>query len=127
MCCPDVLLWSNVIVREGGGQLAMSLGLGEQCVGLGLERLHGVCAGSEASWRFLERDELHEGASELCGITTLLPIHALPGGDDFPGSLGVVINGGLGVGGREVGEQLGAEETRLDQHGADSEGGNLWC
>ena len=45
----------------------MGLGLGEQCVGLGLERLHGVCAGSEASWRLLERNELHEGVGELEG------------------------------------------------------------
>src|SRR5947207_15201181 len=29
-------------------------------------RLHGVCAGSEASRRLLERDEPHEGVSELC-------------------------------------------------------------
>src|SRR6266496_6315590 len=74
-------LWSDVIVREGAGQLAVGLGLGEQCVGLALEGLHGVCAGSEASWRLLEGDELHEGVSELCGVTTLLPIHALPGSD----------------------------------------------
>src|SRR6185295_10599925 len=79
-------LWSDVIVREGRGQLAVGLGLGKQCVGLGLERLHGVCAGSEASWRLLERDEFHEGVRELCRVTTLLPIHALPGSDDAQAS-----------------------------------------
>jgi hypothetical protein len=52
---------------------------------------------------------------ELGGVATLLPIHALPGSDDLLGLLGVVVDGGLGVGGRVVGEQLGTEETRLDQ------------
>jgi hypothetical protein len=49
-------------VREGGGQLAMGLGLCEQRVGLGLKRLHGVSAGSEARRWLLERSELHKGA-----------------------------------------------------------------
>jgi hypothetical protein len=40
-------LWSDVIVREGGGQGAV--GLGEQRFGLGLEGLHGVCAGGEGA------------------------------------------------------------------------------
>src|SRR5882672_1877693 len=88
-------LWSDVIVREGSGQLAVGLGLGEQCVGFGLKRLHGICAGSEASWRLLERDKLHEGVGELGGVTALLPIHTLPGSDNLLGSLGVVVNGGL--------------------------------
>src|SRR2546427_6285511 len=90
--------WSGVSVREGGGQLAVGLGLGEQRVGLGLERLDRIGAGSEAGRRLLKRNELHEGVGELSGVATLLPIHALPGSDDFPGLLGVVVNAGLGVG-----------------------------
>jgi hypothetical protein len=32
---------------------------------LGLERLHGIGAGSKAGRRFFERDELHERVGEL--------------------------------------------------------------
>src|SRR5256714_10455240 len=118
--------WSNVIVGQRGGQLAVGFGLGEQCVSLGLKCLHGVCAGSKTNWRFLERNELHERVSELCGVATLLPIHALPGSDNLLGLRGVIVNGGLGIRGRVIAEQLGAEETGLDQHRANSEGGDLW-
>ncbi len=88
----------------------MRLGLCDQRVGFGLERLHGVSAGSEASWWFLERCELHNGFSELGWVPTLLSIHALPSGNDLFGSLSVVVNGRLGVGGRVGGEQLGTKK-----------------
>jgi hypothetical protein len=73
----------------------VSTGLGEQRGGLCLERLHGVGAGCEAGGRLLEHGKLHEGVGELGGVATLLSIHALPGSNDLPGSLGVVVNDGL--------------------------------
>src|SRR5689334_2307084 len=82
----------SALAREGGGQLVVGAGLGEQRVGLGLERLHGVSTGCEADRWLLERSERHNRFGELGGIPTLLPIHALPGSDDLPGSLGVVVN-----------------------------------
>ena len=88
----------------------MGSALGEKRVGLGRKRLHGVGAGSEAGGRILERDELYEGVGELGGIATLLPIHALPGRDDFLRLLGIVVDGRLGVRGRVVAEQLGTEK-----------------
>ena len=113
-------------MREGCGQLAVGLGLCEQRVGLSVEGLHGVGAGSEAGGWLLERSKLHEGFRELGRIPSLLPIHALPGSDNLLGSLSVVVNGGLSVRGRVVAEQLGTEERGFDQHRADSEWGDLW-
>src|SRR6478672_5544586 len=101
---PGEHLWSGVLVRKRRGQFAVGLTLDMQRVRLGLERLHGVGAGSKAGRRLLERDELHEGVGELGGVATLLPVHALPCGNDLPGSVGVVVNGGLSVGRRVVGE-----------------------
>src|SRR3954471_8601125 len=112
--------WSGVIVRERGGQLGVGLSLREERLGLGLERLHGVNAGSEAGRRLLERSQPHNSVGQLCGVSTLLPIHAPPGIDDLPRSLSVVVDGGLGVGGRLVGEQLGAKEPGLDAHRANA-------
>jgi hypothetical protein len=83
----------------------VGLALGEQRVRLDLERLYSVGAGSKAGRRLLERDELDEGVGELGGVATLRPIHGLPCGNDLPGSLGVVVNAGLSVGRRVVGEQ----------------------
>ena len=50
---------------EGGGQFAVGLCLREQRVGLGLERLHCVGAGSEAGRWLRERSELHKGFGPL--------------------------------------------------------------
>src|ERR1700731_1022588 len=116
---PNVRFRPKAVIRElldseGTGQLAVGMGLREQGAGLCLERLHRVGASSEAGWRLLERDELHDSVGKFGGITGLLPIHALPGRDDLLGSLRVVVNGGLGVGGRRVAKQLGAKETWLD-------------
>jgi len=58
-------IWSEVLVGKGGGQLHVGFALGEQRVRLGLERLHGVGAGSKAGRRLLECDELDEGVGEL--------------------------------------------------------------
>ena len=66
--------WSGAFVGQGAGQLAVGLGLGKQCVGLCLERLHGVGTGCEASRRFLERDERDERVRKLGGVATLLPM-----------------------------------------------------
>ena len=51
----------------------------------------------------------------------VLPVHAAPRGHGLFGALGVVLDGGFGVPGRFRGEQLGAEEPRLDDHAADAE------
>src|SRR4029077_15034105 len=81
---------SGGVVREGAGQLAVGLGLGEQSVRLRLERLHGVGAGSEAGRWLFQRSELHEGLGELGGVAALLAIHAAPSGDDLLRALRVI-------------------------------------
>src|SRR5688572_22479929 len=83
-------------------------------------------ASSKTNRRLLEPDESYEGIGQLGGVATLFPIHPLPGGDDFLRPLGIGVNGQLSVGGRVIAEQLGPEESRLDQHRADPEGGDLW-
>jgi hypothetical protein len=60
-------------VCEGGGQLAVGLCLGEQRVGLGLERLHCIGAGSKTNRRLLEPDERYEGLGELGGSPPCFP------------------------------------------------------
>ena len=52
----------------------MGVGLGAQGVGLGLEGLHGVGAGSEAGRRLVEPGKLHERVGELPGVAALLAI-----------------------------------------------------
>src|SRR6266478_969392 len=56
--------WSNRACR-----------IGRWCVGT--DRPLQCRTHSEANRRLLERDERHEGVSELGGVTALLPIHAL--------------------------------------------------
>src|SRR6476659_9792616 len=89
----------GVVVREGGRQLTVGVGLNEQGVGFGLESLHGVGPCSEAGGRLFERDKLHEGFGKLSGVASLLAIHAAPRGDDLLRALGIVADGGVGVGG----------------------------
>ena len=90
--CHAATLFSCVVVGERGGQLAVGPPLGQKRVGLGLKRLRGVGAGSESGGRILERGELHDGGGELGGVATLLPIHALPGRDDFLCLLSIVVD-----------------------------------
>lgn len=76
----------------------MRVGLGEQGFALGLEGRHGVGAGGEAGRGLLKSNELHEGVGELGRVASLLAIHAAPRGDGFHGALGVIVDGGFGVG-----------------------------
>src|SRR6185503_502391 len=71
-------------------------------------------------------NKLYQRIRELGGVTTLLSVHALPGRNDFPCLVGVVVNGWLGVGRRVVAEEFGAEESRLNEHRPDPKRGDLW-
>ena len=48
--------------------------LGEQRVGLPLERVHGVGTGGEAGRRILERHERYERLRELGRVATFIPV-----------------------------------------------------
>src|SRR5580658_11364630 len=112
-------------MSEGGGQLAISVRFGEQGIGLGLEGLHGIGTSGKAGRRLFESGEMHKCVGELSRVAALLAVHAAPSGNDLPGLLGVVVDGGLGVGRGVSTEELSAEEARLDEHCADTEGGDL--
>ncbi len=87
---------------EGGGQIAVGLGLCEQRVGLSLERLDCIGAGSKPGRRILEPDERYESLGELGGVAALFPIHTFPSGDDLLGPFGIAVNTRLSVDGRVV-------------------------
>jgi hypothetical protein len=78
-----------------------------------MDRREAALAELEQVFALIAQEHQERGIA-LGGVATLLPVHALPCGNDLPGSLGVVVNGGLSVGRRVVGEQLGTEESRLD-------------
>src|ERR1700733_14317585 len=103
----------------------MSVRLGEQRIGLGLEGLHGIGTSGKPERRLFESGEMHNCMSELSRVAALLAVHAAPSVNDFPGLLGVIVDGGLGVGGGVFTEELSAEEARLDEHRADAGGGDL--
>ena len=67
------------------------------------------------------RGELDQSVGELGGIAALPSVHALPRVDGLLGALGVVDDRGVGVASGLRGEQLGAEEAWLNEHGADAE------
>src|SRR3954451_19221595 len=105
----------GVVVGQRAGQFAVGVGLGEQLVSLLLEDPDGVGAGGPAPRRLVGVGELDQRPGELGGVATLEAVHAVPGGDGLLGAFGVVGDGGLGVAGRVLGEQLGAEEAGLNQ------------
>jgi hypothetical protein len=105
----------------------VGLRLCEQRVRLGLKRLYGIGACSKTSGRLRKADERHQSSRELGGVPALFPVHALPGDNYFLGLLGIALNSGLSVGRRVVAQQLGAEESRFDEHRANSERGDLRC
>ena len=72
----------------------MGVGLCEQRVGLGLERLYCIGAGSKTGRRLFEPTSV-TSLGELGGVATLFPIHTFPGGDDPLGPFGIAVNGGL--------------------------------
>jgi hypothetical protein len=55
----------SVLMSQGGGEFAIRARLSEQSIGLGLEALHGIGAGSEAGWRLFEPGEMNECVGEL--------------------------------------------------------------
>src|SRR5215203_2478964 len=113
------------IEGQAAGQFAVGVSLGEEVVGLSLERGDRVGAGRESQRRLLLTCQVDQRVGELRGIAALLSVHGLPAGDRLLGPLGVVLDRGCGVLGRLRREQLRAEEARLDQHRADSEPSNL--
>src|SRR6266496_1242862 len=111
----------GVAVGQGGRQVTVGVDLGEHVLGLLLDDLDGVGAGDPAQRRLVLARELDQRLGELGGVTALLAVHALPGGDGLLGSLGVVVDRRLGVVRRLLREQLGAEEAGFDEHRADAE------
>ena len=65
-------MWLGLIVREGGGELTVSVGLCEQRLGLRRERLYGVRACSKTGGRLLEANERDERLRQLGGVATLV-------------------------------------------------------
>ncbi len=104
----------SVLMSKGAGEFAICVRLSQQCIGLGLEGLHGIGTSGEAGWRFVESGKMNECVGELGRVAPLLPVHAAPSGDDLPGLFGVVADVRLGVGGRVATQEFSAEETRLD-------------
>src|SRR4051794_15540794 len=93
-CDPWVALGSSgVVVGEAGGELAVSVGLGEERVGLGLEEFDGVGTGGEPRGGLLKRGEVDERGGELRRVAALLAVHALPRLDGRGGAVGVVGDG----------------------------------
>src|SRR4051812_14248094 len=89
--------WSGVVVSQGRGQLAVSIGLGEQESCLLLDRLHRVDAGDEAQRWLVLTGELDQRVGELGRVAALLAVHALPSSDGQRGAFGVVRDGGRRV------------------------------
>src|SRR3954452_18469568 len=81
--------WSRgVVVVQRRRQLPVGVGLGEQGVGLLLDRADGVGAGGPP-WRWLlGAGELHQGRGELGGVPALLAVHPVPDLDGLLGALG---------------------------------------
>jgi hypothetical protein len=92
-------------------QVAVSIGLGEQGIGLGLKGLHSVGTRSEAHGRFREPGKLHERGGKLGGISILFAVHASPGCDGLLGAFGIIVDGGLRISGGAGSQQICAEET----------------
>ena len=83
---------SGVVVREGAGKLPVGVGLGEQVVGLLLDRGDGVGSGDPPQRGRVEFGELDEASGELRGVAWLLAVHASLAGDDLGGAFGVVVD-----------------------------------
>src|SRR5438445_261107 len=66
-----------------------------------------------------------EGARELGGVAGLLAVHALVPLHPLGVTLGVVRDGRRGVARGLLGQEIGAEETGVDDGGGDAEGLDL--
>src|SRR4051794_23487069 len=84
---------SGVGVREVAGEVAVGVDLGEQVLRLLLDTGDGVRTGDPAHRGLRRGREADEGGGELGGVTALLAVHAVPGGDGLLGALGVVGDG----------------------------------
>jgi hypothetical protein len=105
-------------MRQGTGEFAIRVGLSEQNIGLGLEGLHGIGAGSEAGWRLFEPGKMKECVGELGRVAPLPAVHAAPGGDDLSGLLGVVVDVGFGAGQRrEIVPEIGDRQIEIEYGG----------
>jgi AraC-like DNA-binding protein len=47
-------------MSKGGGEFAICVRLSQQCIGLGLEGLHGIGTSGETGWRFVESGKMNE-------------------------------------------------------------------
>jgi hypothetical protein len=108
----------SVLIRQGTGEFAIRVRLSEQSIGLVLEGLHGIGAGSEAGWRFFEPGEMNECVGKVGRVAPLLAVHAAPSGDDLSGLLGVVVDVGFGVGQRrEIVPEIGDPRIEIEYGG----------
>src|SRR6266700_3897665 len=79
----------GAVVGEVAGQLPVGVDLGEEVVGLLLNRCDRVGSCDPARRRVLLPGEFYEGGGELGGVAGLLAVHGLPGRDGLRGALGV--------------------------------------
>ena len=82
---------SGVVAGEVAGQRAVGVRLGDEIVCLLHNGRHGVGTSREAQRRLALACELDQRLSELCGVTSLLAVHAVPGSDGLLGARGVVV------------------------------------
>src|SRR3954468_9451898 len=100
----------RLVVREGRGERAMRVGLGEQFVGLLLERLDSVGTGGPAQRGLGLARELDQSLGELGRVAALQAVHLLPGADGFPRLVCVVLDRWHGPLRRVIREQIGRKK-----------------
>src|SRR6266851_4647621 len=115
-------LW---VESEGRREVPVSVDL---CLQIGdhlLRSGHGIGAGDETARRRLLARNDDERSRELGRVAGLLAILGFPELELLRSALVVVRDGRLGVVRRLLGEELSAEETRVDEGGGDAERRNL--
>jgi hypothetical protein len=120
-----VQAWLCILPCKRGRQIAEGVRLLLQVLRLLLGDGDDIGAGDEATRRLLLAGDRDEGARELGGVAGLLAVHALVPLHSLCMTVGVVVNGRRRVGRRLLGQEIGAEEPRVDDGGGDAEGRDL--
>src|SRR5207247_10059143 len=109
------------VESEGRREVPVGLDLRLQIGDLLLRGRNGIGAGDEAARRRLLAPNDDERSRELGGITGLQAILGFPERELLRSALVVVLDRRLGVVRRSLGEELRAEEPRIDESGRDAE------
>jgi hypothetical protein len=115
------------VEREGGRQVAVGGDLLLQVADLLLGDPERGGAGDEAARRRLLGRDRHQRPAELGRIARLLSVLRVPPRELRRGALGVVVDRRRGVARGRVREELGPEETRIDDGGVNPERRDLGC